>query len=168
MARKFLRRLVVDACVLQSAGGREHPMSRACGRALDVIKETGHHVVLTPAIEAEWRRHPSNYSTLWRNTMRSRQRFHIIGDAPVPELRHLISEAPLDAAQRRTVLKDVHLLEAARQTDRAIISRDGTARDILRQVPRLMDGLAWVHPVEHEDETCQWLRAGARAKAWQH
>ncbi len=168
MARKFLRRLVVDACVLHSAGGHEQPMSRACGRALNEITAVGHFVVVTPAIKEEWMEHAALYSLRWLSLAQSRQRIHSIEDVPEPQLRARIEDSGLQASRIAAALKDVHLLEAARQTDHAIISRDGAARNIFLQIPRVMDGLAWVHPVDHEDETCQWLRAGARAKAWQH
>jgi hypothetical protein len=167
MAFKNLRRLVVDACVLKSAGGRDHPVSSACTKTLDIIREETHLiVVVTPTIEDEWRRNPSYYSSLWRNDMYSRKKFHIMPDGPDPNLRQWVSDAQLTRNQKQAAMKDVHLLEAARQTDRSIISQEKESLKIFRQIPRVMAGLAWVNPVTHEVEACRWLRSGARVKDW--
>ena len=65
-------------------------------------------------------------------------------------------------------MKDVHLLEAARHTDRAIISVERRSKEIFMQIPKVLDGIAWVDPIQHTDAACKWLREGARAKSWRH
>ena len=169
MARHFVRRLVVDACVLQSAGGRQHPDSAACGRALEEIHTVGHIVVHTPALYSEWVEHKSRYSLTWLSRMRSKRLIAGLPTDPVDKrLRARIEGSGQHFTRIKAAMKDVHLLEAARQTDRAIISVERRSKEIFRQIPKVLDGIAWVDPIQHTDASCKWLRAGARAQDWPH
>ena len=55
MAKQRPRRLVIDADVAHSAGESEHPISSACRKFLDTVLSVGHHVVMSEAIQEEWR-----------------------------------------------------------------------------------------------------------------
>ena len=57
MAKGRVRRLVIDADVLHSAGESVHPISSACREFLETVFDVGHYVVITDAIQEEWRRH---------------------------------------------------------------------------------------------------------------
>lgn len=168
MARRFLRRLVVDACVLRAATGSRHSDSVSCVGALEEIEQVGHSVVETPAIYAEWRDHAIGFSVRWLAKMQSRGRIVSLDDEPDVELRTRIEDSGQHPRRIEAALKDIHLLEAAKQTDRAIISVERRSRQIFMQIPKALDGIAWVDPIQHTDATCRWLRAGARAKAWPH
>lgn len=163
------RRLVVDACVLKAAGETEHPTSQSCGRVLMEIFDCRHRAVVTPAIQTEWDAHPSRFAVAWRTRMAGRRLFVSLPDVADQELRKRI-ETGLDAEQHRAdALKDVHLLEAAQQTDRAIFSHDRRARalfDSVRSTPPLLSKIAWVDPVTHCESAVSWLRAGARWQRW--
>lgn len=169
MARHFVRRLVVDACVLRSAGGREHPDSAVCGRALEEIRSVGHIVVHTPAMYSEWMEHKSRYSLAWLSRMESKRLIESLPNDPVDQqLRARIEGSGQHVNRIKAAMKDVHLLEAARHTDRAIISVERRSKEIFMQIPKVLDGIAWVDPIQHTDAACKWLREGARAKSWRH
>ena len=68
--------------------------------------------------------------------------------------------------KRKAAQKDAHLLEAALATDRTIISRDDSARDIFKSVSgsiREIKNIVWVNPTNSEEESVDWLKSGAKA-----
>jgi hypothetical protein len=60
--------------------------------------------------------------------------------------------------------KDLRLIEAARMTDKRVISLDDTARSyfsvVSSQVGELGD-ILWVNPVNDDETPVQWLTNGA-------
>ena len=60
--------------------------------------------------------------------------------------------------------KDLHLIQAARITDKRVISLDDTARNyfsaVSSQVGELRD-ILWVNPVNDDETPTQWLKDGA-------
>lgn len=69
--------------------------------------------------------------------------------------------------ERRAILKDAHLVEAACQTDRIVISRDETVRDLFRRAcPELHEirDICWANPEIEDERVVDWLVSGARSE----
>lgn len=57
MKRSVSRLLVIYASVTRSAGETEHPVSRSCREALLDILDICHHMIVTPDLQSEWKKH---------------------------------------------------------------------------------------------------------------
>lgn len=74
------------------------------------------------------------------------------------------SSEPVRAAME----KDAHLIEAAIQHDRIVLSRDEAMRQILRNVSaeiREVAQILWANPALEDDGVLAWLEGGARVEA---
>ncbi len=63
------------------------------------------------------------------------------------------------------MLKDFHLVEAASQADKIVISMDETVRNCFREIThkiRPLAFIAWVNPCIREETPVDWLKNGAR------
>ncbi len=154
----------------RSAGGEDavFPLSRQCRNFLRTTLATGHRAVLTRAVHKEWKKHESQYAREWRYTMMARKRL-VLDDTPEdPALRDAIEASAVTDRGRRAMLKDVHLVEAARATDRTVVSLDDTVRGLFAQAAtsvRALRSMVWANPA-HEAEGCSaWLEAGAPGEA---
>lgn len=79
-------------------------------------------------------------------------------------LLQLAPSEPIRAAME----KDAHLIEAAIQHDRIVLSRDEAMRQILRQVAaeiREVAQILWANPALEDDGVLDWLEGGARVEA---
>ena len=72
MARKFSKRLVIDASVAQAAGNRNHSTSQFCTHFLREVYDICHRIVWCPEIEDEWARHETRFTKRWLTEMKSR------------------------------------------------------------------------------------------------
>ena len=168
MAKKNPRRLVIDADVARSAGTSEHPVSVACRQFLETVRDVRYQVVMTKAILQEWRRHKSEFSEEWLTQMSGEGRGVSLHDAERDkDLRRRITAAiPSDC--QHAAEKDVHLIEAALNTDHLVASGDGQARRIFRSASesvRELKPIVWVNPKLSADDPICWLRNGARSEA---
>lgn len=97
--------------------------------------------------------------------MRSRRRLVEVQVEPMDKLRRHI-DALTPTQVRAVAAKDVHLVEAALQTDRTITALDARARAAFARIATSMtelDALACVNP--HTDAGVkEWLRQGAPAR----
>ncbi len=167
MTQQRLRRLVIDADVAHSAGESEHPISSACRRFLETVLRVGHYVVMTEAIQEEWRRHISKYSKRWRRRMYGRKLVIRIEVDEDETLRGRI-DAAVHWDQKAIVAKDVHLIEAAIATDRLVTSRDKEAREAFGNASDNVGELrqiVWVNPTQADEKPIDWLRNGAKTEA---
>jgi hypothetical protein len=162
------RRLVIDADVARSAGqaSSRDARSAACRAFLLCLEsETRHALAMSDRLGQEWADHASAFAIRWRALMRSRRRLVDVGAADDPELRRSLAQHAASDAQRVRVLKDAHLIETARRTDRVVCSGDERVRSDLRQLAPAVSQLrrvVWVDPARPEEEPLPWLRAGAR------
>ncbi len=164
MARRMRRKLVVDACVLHSSGTSKHPVADSCRRLLRAILHARHQAAVNRPILEEWNRHESLFSRTWRVEMQSRRLFIEVDGTPDLKLRSRIESGLQSEHDQRAALKDAHLLEAAKRTDRSIISQDDEARSVFARVagrPPLLARIAWVDPVAKGEAALGWLRSGA-------
>jgi hypothetical protein len=113
---------------------------------------------MTPLLRNEWKRHQSLFAARWLAEMASKRKVDGIADAPNEALRN---EAPA----RKSVQKDLYLVEAALVTDKIVISLDELARTelALKTAAEVM----WVNPVKEGGHVIYWLNKGAEpVDAW--
>ncbi len=80
------------------------------------------------------------------------------------EMRARIEELVTDVRISRIMLKDIHLIEAAVQTDRVVASLDEIARGHFARVSASfdeIDRIVWVNPTRESERLESWLRRGA-------
>lgn len=167
MAKRRISRLVIDADVARSAGTSEHPVASSSRAFLDTALECGYDVVMTEAIRDEWRCHQSTYSRKWLTRMYGRRQVHHASVKDDRDLRARLANVTPDA-QRSIAERDVHLIEAAMATDRAVSSGDERARSVFRaaskHLPEL-NSIVWVNPARCLPRVLAWLRDGAPTDA---
>lgn len=165
MAAKANRRIVIDACIARAAGGENatFPDSKQCRDFLHAFLELSHEIVRTREIWDEWREHKSNYSRIWLSSMIAKKRVHTTEVALDAQLRKLLDS---EAAEKKSeaMQKDCHLVEAAKATDRIVISKDDSARNNFGQMTKSVGWLktiAWVNPCVASECAIGWLQEGA-------
>ena len=178
MLKKDSKRLVIDPSVLLAASTTQHPVSSACRGFLQDVLEISHHVVLTEQIRFEWKERPlergmrpSRYSLTWLASMHARKKVCRLQDCEDQALRARLAELNVMERDRILMEEDTHLLEAALATDRTVISRDDTVRGLYCQACATVKAIrpvTWVNPVTQNEQTTEWLRAGAEPRSdWQ-
>jgi hypothetical protein len=165
MSRKMSRLLVVDADVARSAGQTNHPTSMASREFLQAVRGICHRLAFGRQLAAEWKIHCSRYTFVWLASMQSKGKIVELASSDVPDLRGAVEDLNISEKDRDTILKDVHLVEAALAADRAIVSRDDVARSLLRRIAGVMPPLrsiVWVNPTNDAEDGVGWVQAGAR------
>src|SRR4030042_242155 len=114
--------LVVDACVAQSAGETEHPVSCCCRNALLSILGVCHRVVMTEAIQDEWNHHMSRFTRKWFRSMVARKKIHRSEGMRLSHLDEVCEGLPTN--EQDGLRKDVCLIEAACAADGIVVTRD--------------------------------------------
>lgn len=162
------RRLVVDTDIARSSGGEEatFPKSKHCRDFLKaIVLRTEHQVVLSPDIDAEWKKHRSRFFRLWLVEMNGRKRMCRIPDCRDEVLRRRVGRLPVGEPERQIMLHDCHLVEAACATDRTVISTDDRVRGhftrACEQIHEIRE-IVWVDPDRHLEDAVEWLTGGAR------
>ncbi|MEI6102743.1 MAG: hypothetical protein WCP70_02255 [Methanothrix sp.] len=158
------KRLVIDASVATSTGerGQRGELCQAFLRVM--IDETYHRLVMTREIGAEWDIHSHPFARRWRRSMNAKRRV----DRPNVDHDVAFCLKIERASQTEKALvameKDLRLIEAARITDKRVISLDDTARSyfsaVSNQVRELRD-ILWVNPVNDDETPTKWLTDGA-------
>ncbi len=162
---KKTKRLVIDSDVARSAGTKEDPISKSCREVLQAVLDICHKVVLTEDIFAEWKRHRSNFTLIWLRSMMARKKQIILKEVTNADLRARIDALSLDEQTLDIIKKDLHLVEAALETDHIIISRDETARALFQEASEEIGGLkriVWINPTHEEEHVKDWLSKGAK------
>ena len=163
---RFSRRIVIDASVAGSAGGREDapPHSRYCRDFLLAIRQICHRVFMTRSVLGEWKRNESAFSRTWLVSMVAKRKRVLEDDSPREDLRAAVSSETGNQSAAAAMLKDMHLREAALKADGIVASVDKKAR-------RLFGGAAvglgelrkisWIDPTKSPEEVIAWLAKGA-------
>lgn len=166
MRSRSSKRLVVDASVARAAGGETavFPLSKRCRDLLKTMLAVCHRAVLTRPVREEWKKHESTFARQWRTAMMARKKL-VLDDAPEDrEIREAIEDAARTDKGRRAMLKDAHLIEAARATDGTVLSLDDVVRALFAAASsevRPLRTIVWANPA-HEEEGClAWLEDGA-------
>lgn len=160
------KRIIVDASVARSAGSGEQAnrFSGPCREALNAIQRH-HRVVFSPECFQEWNRHEREFARRWRRRMVARKKVVFLGETLDEGFRESLAGSVELESEKRAVLKDAHLLEAALQADRIVISRDETVRTLFRQCcPAVQEirSVLWANPENETEEVVPWLEGGAR------
>lgn len=161
------KRIVVDASVARSAG-RETALSEPSLRCRQVLKviEKSHEIVFSQECLDEWKRHGSNAAKDFIAGMFAKRKVVPPQNlARNDELRSKLAVTASSDSSRAAIEKDTHLLEAALQADRIVISRDETVRTLFRQCcPAVKEirNVLWANPEIEAEEVVSWLEGGAR------
>lgn len=164
---KKARCLVIDTDIARAAGqaNTQNERSRSCRDFLETMRDTTQHkVVLTRAIRTEWNKHQSLATLTWRSTMISTKRVCWLDDSVDEELRRKVGQCTTSEKKRDAMLKDIHLIEAALQADKIVISMDETVRQCFHGATRkvgVLRQIAWVNPCKSEEAPIGWLQGGA-------
>jgi hypothetical protein len=176
MAKVPSRLLVVDACIAQAAGGDDavHPTSKHCRDFLLTLREVGHRLAWTAAIEEEWtKRRPeavharrlSKFASRWLKSMHARRQVEKLAVPPNPSFRRRVAKAAKVPKVVAILDKDCHLIEAAVAADRIIASIETSCRDYFRGIAHQvaeLPGIGWVNPDDVTEAVLEWLAEGAR------
>lgn len=144
------RLLVIDADVLQASGGDSaaHGTAQACRDYLKGVLDICHRAYLTDRLADEWREHASVYGATWKAAMARRGKLERAHDQPDLEVRRRAARVPLVGGQRAAFDKDLHLLEAALQAGKIVVSCDRRLAMILGEVKKTARKLRQVRFVD--------------------
>lgn len=124
---------------------------------------------MTKAIQAEWDRHQSVFARKWRSSMVARRKLTALDVGERPDIRQLIKLENIGPQQIEAMLKDCHLIEAAINTDKRIISLDDKARELFvglsLSVAAIKD-IQWVNPTLDEEQAINWLESNHDEARW--
>lgn len=167
MSAKASRRLVIDASVAHASGGEEaiFPTSKNCRDFLKAVQTICHHVVMTTAVIEEWNNHQSHFARRWRRSMEARKKVVRVGAPADDDLRNKIKRVASSDKAREAMLKDIHLIEAAKATDQTVIALDETVRNLFTaagQHAGEMRNIVWINPDKVEEQPIPWLEKGAK------
>ena len=167
MRKRDVKRLVIDADVAQSSGSDTATDIRAvnCRDFLKAVREQDHKVVMTEKISDEWKRHQSRFARRWRLSMDARKKVERINTQSRDDIQDKIMNTTDNENEIENMQKDYHLIQAALETDKTIISLDETVRTLFAQVSQHVNEIRhiiWVNPDRTEEEQpIAWLKNGA-------
>lgn len=169
MARPRSKRLVIDASLAGAAGGKKatHPTSKLCRDFLLAVLKICHQIVMTPEVRSEWKKNQSLFAQKWLASMTARKKVHKCPCSENADLRKQIKNQAATKKQAQAMLKDCHLLEAALETDKLIISLDETARQLFHGVGKHVGQLrsvVWVNPGKPDEAAQDWINRGAKSE----
>lgn len=164
MPSRRSRDLVIDASVATSAGerGRRGEMCQSFLSAM--IDRTVHRLVMTKQIGMEWDRHSHPIARRWRKKMIGMRRVVKLAVDPDHGLAERIELANQPEKALDAMKKDMLLIDAARATDRRIVSLDDRARGYFSKASCSVGELGeilWVNPASEDERPVQWLEDGA-------
>lgn len=128
------------------------PSSFRSREFLSEVLKISHRIVMTADLAKEWDEHQSLYAARWRAEMRSRDKIIDITVVKNDQVRRQL-------VMTTAVQKDLHLIEAALETDKIVVSLDDRAQAQLR-VEATKD-VMWVNAVLEGGHAVYWLRNGA-------
>ncbi|HVB26156.1 MAG TPA: hypothetical protein VNG51_29725 [Ktedonobacteraceae bacterium] len=160
------KRLVIDTDVAIAAGDELPHDSRPkiCKDFLIAVFESKHTVVITSAIYTEWQNHPTKFLTRWLASMYKKGKVYEVDAATNYRLRNRLTVVATGDVKRAAMLKDAHLIEAAFQADRIVISMDETVRHCFHNAAIhvfVLKQITWVNPCKDDENAIEWLERGA-------
>lgn len=170
MPLKTSKLLVVDASIVHAAGATDQVAaeSRHCREFLKAVRRICHRIIMTDAINQEWRKHASVFSADWRVSMVSIRKQTIETADVDDDLRTLVDQVSPAPAVTAIMMKDVILLEAALKADRIVASMDDQARGhfaaAAKRIERIQE-IVWVNPCRDPEQVIEWLEGGAKPRA---
>lgn len=173
MTPRISKRLVIDASVARAAGGEDatYPISKNCRDFLKATLTICHSAVMTSEIENEWKKHQSTFASRWRRSMEGRKKIFRSENTGNSELRLKLDSIHIRRADKKIMLKDMHLIEAALITDKIVISLDEEVRELFDEYAVKLGDLknaVWINPNKTDENPIAWLNAGARNEKHRH
>ncbi|MDE0085234.1 MAG: hypothetical protein OXU23_05945 [Candidatus Poribacteria bacterium] len=171
MRARNSKRLVIDADVVCASSNKDvqDPRPINCRDFLKEVLSRNYRVVLTKEINDEWKRHRSGFALEWRTSMDARRRVDRIDPPEYDELQDKVTNTADNENEIEVMQKDLHLLEAAIETDKTIISLDETVRELFARATQQVGeirGIIWVNPdMTTEEQPITWLQNGAPSEA---
>jgi len=152
---------VVDASVACAAKS-DSPSSTAvrCADVLQVIFECGHYAVFSKTLSDEWLDHQSGFSAAWYAAMLQNGRV-LFSKRQLPQLRERLIEVSPDRLQE--IDEDFHLLEAALDYGRTVLSRDVRSHKLFSISARTVEDIRdilWQDP-DTEQNLTDWIEGNA-------
>lgn len=131
---KQSRLLVVDASILSSAGVKEG-YSAACMSLLNAVLTICHRAVITQDILEEWNKHQSILAKKWRASMVGRRKLIKLDHVDRNFFDDQVTEhvPASDVKKKRELLKDIHLLAAAYEADKLLLTADVKLHSLCEQ-----------------------------------
>lgn len=163
MSRQKLH-IVIDASVARSAGETIHPVSKSCRDFLESFRLSSNILVMSKSIFSEWKKHQSHFSMTWRSKIIASKRLKVIEDIEYESIRNNIEKLTNNKV-KTAILKDIHLVEAALQTDEIIISCDNKMRVLLCGLThncKIIREVIWVNPVNENETAIEWIQSGCK------
>lgn len=99
--------------------------------------------------------------------MVARRKLFVIRVTPDDRLREKVERTAEIESHRKAMLKDMHLIEAAKATDHVVASLDEIVRALFVVAARSITELRiviWANPDKTEEGCIAWLQAGAEAE----
>jgi len=160
------KNLVIDADVARASGGSNatHPNAITTRNFLDAVLTICHKVVMTPEMQAEWNAHQSGYARTWRRSMVNKRKLVVLNAVKRHDIRSQIESLSVSANNKKAMLKDFHLIEAALASDCRVVSLDDTVKNLFsattNSIPELRN-ILWVNPVSDDVKVIDWLKDDA-------
>ena len=151
MRARDSKQFVIDTDVAQASGDENATDPRAinCRDFLKEVRSQNHKVVMTRKISDEWKRNQSRFARRWRLSMDARKKVVRINPSEDEQFRDKITTTADNENKIKVMQKDLHLLQAAIETDKTIISLDETVRELFaratQQVGEIRE-IIWVNP----------------------
>jgi hypothetical protein len=158
---------VIDASVGRAAGPPHtvHPTARNCRQLLLDVRSYDHAFVASPEILREWDKHQSRFGREWRTSMIARRRICKVEAEEDPHLRLRVQQTRQIAWEVTAMDKDLHLIEAALDADRIVISLDETVRALFDHAAQAVVELrevCWCNPDQPSEAASTWIASGAK------
>jgi hypothetical protein len=166
MARARSQALVIDASVACAAGPEDasYPTAKHCRDFLLAVRDICHRATFTSELSDEWKEHQSGFARQWRYSMFARKKIGRLDTYVNESFRQDVDSLAVGDNQRRAMLKDAHLIEAALVQGMRIVAMDEIARGYFRAYAgcvKQVRKICWVNPDVPEEEALAWLQNGA-------
>ena len=137
------RQVVVDACVMRSAGETEHPISSCCRKTLSDILTICHNAIVNDRLRDEWSRHASHRAKKWVGAMTRRGKIDEATD-----FKAGITLRDVRADDRAIIEKDRMLVDIAYGSGCIVISTDDKVRLALERTgnEKFTREIRWFNP----------------------
>jgi hypothetical protein len=154
MKSKLSKRLVIDASIAQASGGKDavHPTSKNCRDFLNNALEICHRFVFNKEILTEWKNHESDFAKEWRAEIVSKGKDILLNSGGHEKLKNKIIRENININfsknDKKAILKDFILIEAAIETDKIIVSLDIAAETICNNLNHIvqLQTIKWLKP----------------------
>ena len=166
--------LVIDASVAGAAGQEEasYPTSKNCRDLLNAVLDSPHRIVMTPEIRQEWDNHQKSFAVRWLVAMERQAKIQLhdslrdegLRDKMTSLIGQQIGRDKITQEVCAIMLKDCHLLEAALESNKIVLSLDNKARFHFKVASVEIEDISeilWVNPDKAEENAIAWLEAGA-------